>query len=255
VAVSKLDRHRQVQVPKMAELVARQLRRQIVRGELTEGEALPSEAALMTRFGVSRPTLREAFRVLESEGLINVRRGARGGARVQTPQGHVAARYAGLILEYRSATLEDVFAARVFVESPCLGLLAKRRTAADLKKLKASVEQARAALASPEEFIALHNDFHELAISLARNETLSVLNTMLRDIIVRSSVEHVGTDAGSPANTRANRKGLRTHERVVELIEARDSEGAESLWRVHLQAAQDYLLTGHRRKTVLDLLE
>ena len=93
-----------VRVPKMAELVAQQLRRQIIRGELPEGAALPSEAALMTQFGVSRPTLREAFRVLESEGLINVRRGAHGGARVQIPNGEAAARYAGLVLEFRGAT-------------------------------------------------------------------------------------------------------------------------------------------------------
>ena len=85
-----------VKVPKTAELVAAQLRNQIVRGELREGDALPPEAALMAQFGVSRPTLREAFRVLESEALISVRRGARGGAHVHTPDGDVAARYAGL---------------------------------------------------------------------------------------------------------------------------------------------------------------
>ena len=73
-----------VRVPKTAELVASHLRRQIVRGELKEGDALPPESALMEQFGVSRPTLREAFRVLESEALISVRRGARA-ARVSTP--------------------------------------------------------------------------------------------------------------------------------------------------------------------------
>ncbi|EIV96383.1 transcriptional regulator, partial [Frankia sp. QA3] len=61
---------RHVRVPKTAELVAAHLRRQIVRGELHEGDALPPEAVLMEQFGVSRPTLREAFRVLESEALI-----------------------------------------------------------------------------------------------------------------------------------------------------------------------------------------
>src|SRR3954454_24717649 len=58
---------RQVLVRKTAELVARSLRRQIISGELGQGEALPPESALMEQFGVSRPTLREAFRVLESE--------------------------------------------------------------------------------------------------------------------------------------------------------------------------------------------
>src|SRR5437764_12675328 len=116
----------------MAELVAQQLRRQIIRGELTEGEALPSEAALMAQFGVSRPTLREAFRVLEAEGLISVRRGAHGGARVHTPDVDVAARYAGLVLEHRGATLADVYEATALVEPPCAAALAEKHTEADL---------------------------------------------------------------------------------------------------------------------------
>ena len=102
---------RQVRVPKTAELVASQLRRRIVRGELAEGAALPPESTLMEQFGVSRPTLREAFRVLESESLISVRRGAHGGARVHVPNGDVAARYAALVLEHRGTTLADLFTA------------------------------------------------------------------------------------------------------------------------------------------------
>src|SRR5438094_705925 len=82
-----------------AVLVAGHIRGQIVRGELEEDDALPSEAALMQRFKISRPTLREAFRILESEGLIDVRRGARGGARVRVPDHDVVARYAGLVLQ------------------------------------------------------------------------------------------------------------------------------------------------------------
>src|SRR5690349_15630482 len=116
-----------IRVPKTAELVAAELRRKIVRGQLAEGDSLPGEAELMAEFAVSRPTLREAFRVLESESLITIRRGARGGARVHVPDGGVVARYAGLILEYRSATLQDVYTARTVIEAPCAGLLAARR--------------------------------------------------------------------------------------------------------------------------------
>src|SRR5438445_51107 len=112
---------RAVRVPKTAELVAAHLRRQIVRGELKEGDALPPETALMEQFSVSRPTLREAFRVLESEALITVRRGSHGGARVHVPNGDVAARYAGLVLQFRETTLADVLEARAVIEPPCAG--------------------------------------------------------------------------------------------------------------------------------------
>src|SRR2546423_7538155 len=132
-----------LRVPKMAELVSQRLRQRIVRAELAEGDALPSEAELMAQFGVSRPTLREAFRVLESEGLITVRRGARGGARVQIPNGDIAARYAGLVLEFRGTTLEDVYDARTIIEPPCAALLARQRTQADLTRLRAAHDTAR----------------------------------------------------------------------------------------------------------------
>ncbi len=90
--------------PKMADRVATVLRRMFIRGEITEGTMLPPESELMERFGVSRPTLREAFRVLESESLIEVHRGVRGGARVTRPRRETLARYAGLILEYEGVT-------------------------------------------------------------------------------------------------------------------------------------------------------
>lgn len=78
-----------VQMPKAAEVVAADVRRRIVRGELRADDALPPETELMSQFGISRPTLREALRILEAEGLVAIRRGARGGARVQAPSPEV----------------------------------------------------------------------------------------------------------------------------------------------------------------------
>ena len=98
----------------------------------------------MARFGVSRPTLREAFRVLESESLITIRRGARGGARVQPPGREVAARYAAFTLEYRGVTLRDVYDARAALEVPSVGKLALDRTDDDLAVLEAALESQEA---------------------------------------------------------------------------------------------------------------
>src|SRR3954447_8002122 len=243
-----------VRVPKMAELVAQQLRRQIIRGELPEGAALPSEAAIMARFGVSRPTLREAFRVLESEGLIKVRRGAHGGARVQVPSGEAAARYAGLVLEFRGATLQDVYEARSVLEPPCARRLATRRTKSDIDRLRENIAATRAALDDPATHIRLNNEFHALMIEMAGNQTIIVLNSMVRHIIDLSSFQHVEEDAGSPSLIRATKKGIRAHELLVDYIEAKDAEQAEGLWRKHLTEAEDYMLGGGDPQTVLDLL-
>jgi DNA-binding FadR family transcriptional regulator len=238
----------------MAELVSQNLRRQIVRGELSEGDTLPSERELMIEFGVSRPTLREAFRILESEGLIYVRRGAHGGTLVKTPDGDAAAKYVGLILEFRGTTLEDVYDARNMIEAPCVGLLAGRRTASDVKQLRAALAEAREAHDDPQRLIERHNAFHALVLDLAGNQTLSVLNQMVRHIIDVSSAAHMAADAGTPANVAATRKGMRAHELLVDHIEARDADAAVELWRNHLREAERYLL-GTNPKMVVDLLD
>src|ERR1700759_310701 len=95
--------------PKAAERVAAHLRRRIIRGELVEGAALPSESDLIEEFGVSRPTMREAILLLEAESLVVIRRGVHGGARVRAPQRAVAARYAGRILQHQGTRIRDVY--------------------------------------------------------------------------------------------------------------------------------------------------
>ena len=127
-----------IRSPKTAELVAGTLRRMVVDGQLKEGDFLPNEAELMAHFGVSRPTLREAVRVLESERLVEVRRGSRTGARVRVPGPEIVARPAGLLLELSGATIADVLVARSGVEPIAVRVLAEsgdpratRRTRAD----------------------------------------------------------------------------------------------------------------------------
>jgi GntR family transcriptional regulator, transcriptional repressor for pyruvate dehydrogenase complex len=244
-----------VRVPKMAELVATDLRRRILRGELVENDALPPESALMERFGVSRPTLREAFRVLESESLISVRRGAHGGARVHLPNADVAARQTALVLEHRGVSMQDVYEARGVIEPGCVAMLARNRTAANLRELRAALERSHEVEHEPVRQMREQTAFHGLIVDMASNQTLSVLSGMLRHIIDVAHVAHVESDAGTPSGQEALKKGFAAHERIVDLIEAKDVERAERLWRKHLLAADDYLLQGDRTLTVYDLMD
>jgi DNA-binding FadR family transcriptional regulator len=243
---------RLVRVPKAAELVAAELRRQVIRGELAEGDALPPESDLMARFGVSRPTLREAFRVLESENLITIRRGARGGARVQPPDREVAARYAAFTLEYRGVTLRDVYGARAALEVPSVAKLALDRTDADLDVLDTALRRQDAVAQDARESIRLHGDFHTLLVRLAGNQTLTLLNEMLHDIV---EVANTSLQPSTDSAVRSARESTtKTHRRVVEHIRARDQRRAEDLWRRHLREAEGYLLGDDIVSTVTDLL-
>ncbi|MEU7815182.1 FCD domain-containing protein [Pseudonocardia sp. NPDC049154] len=237
----------------MAEIITDRLRRSIVRGELAEGAALPSEAELMATFGVSRPTLREALRVLESEALIQVRRGARGGARAQVPRAAVVARYAGLVLQFRGVTLDDLYEARTVLEPPCVGLLAARGGGEAVPELRAALTRQREAGADPEGAVRAHVAFHALLVEHAGNQTLRLLMRVVEHIVDQADLAQARTAAGSSLSREASRQGLAAHRRVVDLIEARDVEGATTLWHRHLAEARRYLRRPEVR-TVLDLL-
>jgi GntR family transcriptional regulator, transcriptional repressor for pyruvate dehydrogenase complex len=244
-----------VRVPKTAELVASHLRRQIIRGELQEGDALPPESALMEQFGVSRPTLREAFRVLESEALISVRRGARGGARVHTPDGDVAARYAGLVLQFRRTTLADVYAGRRAIELAALSTLASKKPSAKvLEPLERNLEEMEAHADDPAKLILVQEEFHRLLVDAAGNQTLSIFEEMIHHIIELHGEAYVAQTRHEPGAGRAAKAGRLTHYRLLELLRAGKGNDALDLWRRHLDEASDLVLRGAGAKTVLDLL-
>jgi DNA-binding FadR family transcriptional regulator len=96
-----------VRIPKTAEVVANQIRQRIIRGELKEGDALPQETELTLQFRISRPTLREALRILESDGLLDISRGTRRGALIRRPDIKIAARHANLVLQVDNVSLDD----------------------------------------------------------------------------------------------------------------------------------------------------
>jgi DNA-binding FadR family transcriptional regulator len=244
-----------VRVPKTAELVAAKLRQQIIRGELREGDALQPEAVLMREFGISRPTLREAFRVLESESLISIRRGSRGGARVQTPSEEVAARYTGLLLQHRGVTLGDVHEARTVIEPPAARLLAERAAPDQITELERALAEEKDSLDDPMRFAHTSARFHEQVVELAGNGTLTVLARMLESIVDlhHQVVIKAAADAGRPTAPDERRRAHRSHERLIELVHTGAGRAAEDFWRGHLAGIRDYLLGGSSPKTVVDL--
>jgi DNA-binding FadR family transcriptional regulator len=242
-----------LRVPKTAELVAHNLRKRIVRGELREGQSLPAEAALTEHFGISRPTLREAFRVLETEQLITVRRGARGGAAVHAPSTAMVARYAAFFLEHDGASLADILEARVAVEGPAAGLAAQRHTTNDLTLLRAAITECEHVGGDRRRLVLQFSEFHALVVATARNRTIALLHAVLREIIDMAKLRRLGDTLDDPS--RALARGADAHRRLVELIAAGDTAGAEEWWRLHLMEANRYLLAIPGGDDPLDLLD
>jgi len=238
--------------PKMADRVATQLRRMFIKGEIPEGTMLPPESELMERFGVSRPTLREAFRVLESESLIEVQRGVRGGARVTRPRRKTLARYAGLILEYEGVTLKDVYDARMALETPMVVQLAKVRNPSVIAELEDIVDR-ESQLEPGSDAVDQLTDFHAAIARLSGNKTLQIVSDMLHHIIEKAN-RSLQPTKGARAE-QAVRRSAKTHRMVLDLIKVGDAEKAGELWKRHLQKAEEFLLAGSELSTVVDLLE
>jgi GntR family transcriptional repressor for pyruvate dehydrogenase complex len=249
-----------LRAPKTAELIASHIRGQIVRGELTTGDSLPSEAAMTEMFGVSRPTLREAFRILETESLISIRRGARGGAQVSAPDVAVAARYVGLLLQVTHTTIADVYEARMVIEPVAAGLLAARRTQQDLDDLNACIDhlvelvETGADVRDAEAGLRATQEFHELILDRAGNRTLAVQAGVLREVVAMHLSTAVLRNLGRPGTKEGFRKMIKSHRKLVLLVGAQDAEGAERHWRTHMQVAGKELLRGGLgARTVVDL--
>jgi GntR family transcriptional repressor for pyruvate dehydrogenase complex len=241
-----------IRIPKTAELVADSIRRQITGGELKEGDTLLPEAQIIEEFAVSRPTVREAFRILESEKLISVSRGSRGGARVHTPKADQVARYAGFVLQSGKASYRDVYEARIVIEPPAARLVAETRWKDAPATLRAVIAAQRTAQDAGD-FGRAVATFHTRLIELTDNQTLILISAMLDGIVGRyqSGVSRASR-AAKPAPDRTAEFGLKSQEKLVALIEARDGAGAEAHWRKHMENSAKVWLAGGPGDSVVD---
>ena len=191
----------------------------------------------MAEFGVSPPCIREAFRILETEGLVTVLRGNVGGAEVHLPQASTAAYMMGLVLQSRGATLADLVEAMRALEPVCAAACAGRddRAKTVLPKLKAVMDAGRARIDDPDAFIKLARDFHTVLVRECGNETMSLMIGSLEalwsaqvDALARDAVQH-----GSFAEREIRLSMQGEHENLYLLIEAGDARGAEQAIRAH----------------------
>ncbi len=238
--------------PKASELIANDLRRRIAHGELVEGDSLPNETMLMEIHQVSRPTVRGALRILESESLLTVKAGPGGGARVRIPDIRVTARQVALHLQLANATMRELFETRALLEPAAARRLAEhrpKRAIAQLQRLlSAEIEAKTDPIAHPQA-AAL---FHTQIIELAGNKTLAVIGRLLHEMV---EAQYRQTSARITGQERLAKLSVATHAELLALIRAGEADEAERFWRSHVDDAARYALRVLGSRTIISIMD
>jgi len=242
--------------PKAASRIANSLRREIITGALHAGDKLLPERVLQEQFQVSRPTLREAMRLLESESLIKISRGQHGGARVQKLDTSVTARQVGMFLQMEGTTLADVLQARTFLEPPAAGLIAENRSLAVIDKLRSNVAMAKKAYedGDPRALADAQIHFSEVLTTEAGNKTLSLFARLLHDIVLQQMTDVTVRTHSQEGVRKMQWLSIRGREKLIELIEQGKAEEAEKFWRIHLASTARVVSSSFRAQMPIDVL-
>jgi GntR family transcriptional repressor for pyruvate dehydrogenase complex len=233
---------KRIRPQRAAEIVASDIRGRILTGELDGG--LPTETILLDEFDVSRPTLREALRILETEGLIQTRRGKQGGAAVRRPTASSAAYHLGLALQAARVNIADLGNARRLLEPLCASLAAQRSDrAAVAAHLDTLTDQAEALVGNGPEFTACALEFHAALVEASANQTLMILVGTIETVWQgqeRAWAEEVSAHGTYP-DEQGQRHVLQSHRRIARLIAKGDAAGATRTSQNHLSASMSYV--------------
>lgn len=209
------------------EYVADQIRRHIALRLVAPGEALPSERDLAAMFGVGRPTVQQALRVLEAELLVEARRGRLGGTFVLAPADDAQAMEELIArLLRRRAELEELLDYRRVLDPAVARLAAETRRKADLDAIERTLESMSAALIEPD-YMRFDTEFH-IAVAAATH------NRYLRRATEELRMELNDALSLLPETETWHRRLSGEHEAIFAAIEARDADAAEAAAELHL---------------------
>lgn len=203
------------------------IRGEIFSRQLKPLHRLPTERDIAEQCGVSRMVVREAIRSLEREGLVTVKKGAKGGIFVAQDFDRPISDSITNMLAGGGTSLHDLSEVRALVEPYAAARAAERATADDLERLAALLRESDAA-ADPVELRAHNIDFHRLILAMTGNPVLRLVG----DAVLSILSEHVRTLATSEASAKARRM----HHAMFDAIRNRDPERAHALMSEDIQA-------------------
>jgi DNA-binding FadR family transcriptional regulator len=218
-----------VNVGRISEIIVDQIRSLMRQGQLKPGDRLPPERDLCERFGVSRVTVREALRMLESSGLVQIRVGARGGAFVTAPSSARVGEGLTDMLTLSAISAADVTEVRMVLEIGIMPIVCERATDEDLADLAEICRRSEAALQAGEYSMGLSLEFHTRVAQATHNPAVVMLAESFRGPVLMSleQAHEVAPQMGD--------RGTTEHEHLIEAIRRRDPQAATDIMREHLE--------------------
>jgi DNA-binding FadR family transcriptional regulator len=225
-----------ISVSRALDEIARQIRQEVMAGRLKPGQKLPPERDLCVRFGVSRNTLREALRALEISGLIELKKGATGGAFIKRGDKDVVITGLRDLYYLGSITPEQLTEARVMLADLVVRDVCVKATEADLEALQANVGAAEAAqkAGNIEERARINLEFHSLLAKISGNPIL---------ILTMEAILQVMAEFIAQIGYSENRFVLPARRRLLKLLAERNADEAASEMAAHLRRVHRYYLS------------
>ncbi|MGE0563960.1 MAG: FadR/GntR family transcriptional regulator [Pseudolabrys sp.] len=209
-----------------AQIVA-EIRDALFAKRLKPGDFVGTEKDLAARFGVSRIVARDALRTLEALGIVEIRMGKGGGARIASGNPRLFAEALAVQLDLTGVSAAEVMDAQRAIETLGAELAAENATPADIAKLRQLLRDAEEAIDDLDAFTRLSRDFH-LAVAEASHNRVIVVQLI--------SLEHVSWPKRNATATPAlARRILEIHTKLADLIELRDAAGARALMDDHVK--------------------
>jgi GntR family transcriptional repressor for pyruvate dehydrogenase complex len=225
---------RVIKKTRIHEEVVTQIHELIRQGRLKAGDQLPSERELAETFKVSRTSVREALRTLETKGLIISRTGM-GNFITELPIESLVAPLAKLLIEEKAA-LADIFELRKLIEPHIAALAAERATNRDIERLKGILEKQSRAVSRGETGVGADAELHFAIGQATQNHALEKLVSGLMEILSHSREESL-----QPPDRR--RASIESHRKILAAIEQHDKARAQEAMFHHIEQVEENVLS------------
>ena len=237
----------QISVPKTSQVLAAELRRQILGMALPTGAPLPTERDLVTQTGLSRSSVREALRILEAENLVQTRPGRFGGTATNRPNDDSLGRSISLFVHGRGISLASLLQTCEAIEPSLAALAAQSRSEAEMTLLNEATQRVEDAFDDVPLFLRENVNWHIAIASASHNELLRAFLTASSNLIYKA------TAINDFSTEDVRRQVIQAHRRILEAIAAKDADAARRRMARHLAAVTAAMLAFSDAPLEIDL--